>query len=42
MKIERTEDLETCRAIRRAVFVQEQNVPEDEEWDGLDLSLIHI
>ena len=42
MKIERTEDLETCRAIRRAVFVQEQNVPEDEEWDGLDGAAIHL
>ena len=42
MKIERTEDLETCRAIRRVVFVQEQNVPEDEEWDGLDGAAIHL
>ena len=42
MKIERTEDLETCRAIRRAVFVQEQNVPEDEEWDGLDGAAVHL
>ena len=28
--------------IRFEVFVDEQNVPEDLEIDGLDLSLIHI
>ena len=34
--IEETTDLETCRAIRRAVFIVEQAVPEAEEWDGRD------
>jgi len=28
--------------IRRAVFVVEQRVPEDEEWDGLDASCRHV
>ncbi|MBM3342566.1 MAG: GNAT family N-acetyltransferase [Betaproteobacteria bacterium] len=29
-------------AIRRAVFVIEQRVPEHEEWDGLDESCRHV
>ena len=28
--------------IRRTVFVVEQQVPEEEEWDGLDLSCTHF
>lgn len=40
--IETTTDLETCRAIRHEVFVVEQNVPEDEEWDDLDAQSIHL
>lgn len=40
--IEETTDLETCRAIRRAVFIVEQNVPEAEEWDGRDGDAIHL
>ncbi|SIQ06216.1 ElaA protein [Paracoccus thiocyanatus] len=40
--IERTTDLETCRAIRHAVFVTEQSVPEAEEWDGRDGEAIHL
>lgn len=42
MKIERTEDLAACRAIRHAVFVVEQNVPVAEEWDDLDDQAIHL
>lgn len=42
MKIERTKDLAACRAIRHAVFVVEQNVPEAEEWDDLDADSIHL
>lgn len=34
-------ELEACRALRRAVFIEEQNVPEDEEWDGLDAAARH-
>lgn len=30
------EELPLCRALRRAVFIEEQNVPEEVEWDGLD------
>lgn len=40
--IEKTDDLETCRAIRREVFVIEQSVPEAEEWDGKDGDAIHL
>lgn len=28
--------------IRRRVFIEEQSVPEDMEWDGLDGSAVHI
>ncbi|CAM2994377.1 ElaA protein [Paracoccus aminovorans] len=40
--IEETADLDTCRAIRRAVFIVEQAVPEAEEWDGRDGDAIHL
>lgn len=40
--IERTADLATCRAIRHAVFVIEQSVPQDEELDGLDDTALHL
>ncbi|MDT1061528.1 GNAT family N-acetyltransferase [Paracoccus sp. CPCC 101403] len=40
--IERTEDIDTCRAIRHEVFVIEQSVPEAEEWDGRDGEAIHL
>ncbi|MDB6176756.1 GNAT family N-acetyltransferase [Paracoccus sp. Z330] len=42
MKIEQTTDLSICRALRHQVFVVEQNVPEAEEWDGLDGQAIHL
>lgn len=37
-----TDDIAACRAIRHAVFVVEQAVPEEEEWDGLDEGAIHL
>lgn len=40
--IEVTRDLEACFALRRTVFIEEQNVPEAEEWDDLDASATHI
>ncbi|WP_134681631.1 GNAT family N-acetyltransferase [Paracoccus ravus] len=40
--IERTDDIEACRAIRHEVFVIEQAVPETEEWDGKDGEAIHL
>ena len=30
------------RAIRTSVFVQEQHVPEELEWDGLDEHCLHV
>lgn len=35
-KITSPEDLEKCFHIRTVVFIDEQNVPEEEEMDGLD------
>src|SRR5688500_4546635 len=34
-------DRERLRAIRRAVFIEEQGVPEALEWDGLDEQCQH-
>jgi len=34
--------LADCRAIRRAVFIDEQEVPESLEWDGLDAEAHHF
>ena len=42
MMIERTDDIDACMAIRREVFIDEQNVPEAEEMDDLDAGAIHI
>ena len=39
--ISRTDDLAACHAIRRAVFIEEQAVPEDLEIDDLDGQAIH-
>ena len=36
------EGLEACRALRRAVFIKEQGVPEAIEWDGLDGEAQHF
>jgi predicted GNAT family N-acyltransferase len=35
-------DMDTVHAIRREVFVVEQSVPEDEEWDDLDPTSVHL
>lgn len=35
-------DAAAIRAIREAVFVSEQAVPEELEWDGLDPASMHI
>ncbi len=35
-------DLSICREIRRRVFIEEQGVTEEEEWDGLDERCIHF
>ena len=35
-------ELEECRGIRRRVFIEEQDVPEDLEWDGQDADALHL
>lgn len=42
MRIEQTDDIDACRAIRRVVFIEEQGVSEAEEWDDLDDEAIHL
>ena len=42
MRIETTEDIDTCRALRRAVFIDEQGIREEDEWDDLDGQAIHL
>src|SRR6056297_1437358 len=42
LSIALTEDLETCFALRRAVFIDEQGVSEAEEMDGRDGEAHHI
>lgn len=42
MRIARTTDLETCRALRRKVFIEEQGVAEADEIDDLDGEAIHL
>lgn len=37
-----TDDLMTCHALRRRVFIEEQQVPEAEEVDGRDPEALHI
>lgn len=37
-----TDDLETCLALRRVVFIDEQDVPEADELDGHDPSCLHL
>lgn len=42
MMVELTRDLETCRRLRREVFIGEQGVSEAEEWDGRDGDALHL
>ena len=42
MRIEVTRDITTCRALRRAVFIEEQGVSEADEVDGLDQDALHL
>ncbi|MFJ2770211.1 GNAT family N-acetyltransferase [Streptomyces sp. NPDC087300] len=39
---ESTEDLESCFAVRKEVFVAEQQVPEDLEYDEYDAGAVHV
>ena len=41
-RIRVTRDIDTCRALRREVFIEEQGVSEADEVDGLDDTAIHL
>lgn len=36
------QDYAALRRLRKAVFIEEQNVPEELEWDGLDEKALHL
>ena len=40
--IELSDDLTTCRALRRTVFIEEQGVSEADEIDNLDGECLHL
>ena len=40
--IRETHDIETCLKLRRSVFIEEQNVPEEDELDGRDAEAVHL
>ncbi len=42
LTIEVTDDIATCRALRRIVFIEEQGVSEADEVDDLDGQAIHL
>ncbi|MDO5630593.1 MAG: GNAT family N-acetyltransferase [Paracoccus sp. (in: a-proteobacteria)] len=42
MNITITDDLAACHALRRTVFIEEQNVSESDEMDDLDGAAIHL
>lgn len=42
VQITLTRDIDACRALRRTVFIDEQQVPEADEIDDLDDDALHI
>ncbi len=42
ISVTQTNDITTCRALRRIVFIQEQGVPEADELDDLDDVAVHL
>ncbi len=42
VRIARSDELELCFEIRKRVFVDEQEVSREEEFDGLDASCVHF
>ncbi len=42
LRIELTEDIATCHALRRVVFINEQEVSVADEVDGLDDQALHL
>ncbi|MFL4469446.1 GNAT family N-acetyltransferase [Tateyamaria armeniaca] len=41
-KISQTDDLATCHALRRVVFIEEQGVSVADEVDGRDIEALHV
>ena len=41
-KVLQSNDIQSCLEVRRVVFIQEQNVSEAEEIDGLDEGCLHV
>lgn len=42
LRVDLTDDLATCHALRRVVFIQEQGVDEGLEVDGRDADALHL
>ena len=42
IRIAVTDDIATCRALRRVVFIEEQGVSEADELDDLDGVAVHL
>ena len=42
MKVVQTDDIETCRALRRTVFMDEQGISEADEFDDRDGEAVHF
>ncbi len=42
IKVEKTDDINACRALRRVVFIDEQGVSEADELDDLDDQCLHL
>lgn len=42
LRIAETGDLRIPHALRRAVFIAEQGIPEPEEWDDRDAGAVHL
>ncbi|MCR8825374.1 GNAT family N-acetyltransferase [Pseudosulfitobacter koreensis] len=42
VEIAQTRDIAACRALRRTVFIEEQQVPEADEIDDLDDEALHV
>ncbi len=40
--VDSQDGVRSCLAIRETVFVQEQNVPPEDEWDGIDDHCMHV
>jgi len=40
--VENGDELASAFSVRRSVFIQEQDVPEEEEWDEVDKKATHV